>query len=113
MNKVNGQKVENLKITTLPNGTYEITYDEPFHLIKSHISKAMARLREKNLKATIIKDLQHNLIVIFPQDINDAELITSILEIQKTSYEINTEEEIIIIHTRNGEYHKLIKGGRK
>lgn len=113
MNKVNGQKVENLKITTLPNGTYEITYDEPFHLIKSHISKAMARLREKNLKATIIKDLQYNHIIIFPHDINDAELIISVLEIPKQAYEIDPEDETIIIYTKNGEYYKLLKGGRK
>ena len=109
MNKINGKNVENLKITTLPDGTYEITYDEPFNLITSHISRAMERLREKKLKATIIKDLQYNHIIIFPSDINDAELIISVLEIPKNSYEIDTEQKIIIIYTKKGEYHKWQK----
>ena len=107
MNTINGKKVENLKIMTLPNGEYEITYDEPFHLVKSHISKAIERLRKKKLRATIIKDLQHNHITIFPKDVEDAQLITATLEVPNGTYEVNAEEEIIVIHTHKKEYRKI------
>ena len=103
--RVNGKPVKNLNIIKLPNGEYEITYNNKFSLIHSDYLTITRHLHKNRLKAQIFKDLQHQYITVYYYDFEKAHIILTVLGVPNGCYEIIQEDKLINIYlTKDLEY---------
>ena len=96
--KVNGKPVKNLNIKKLPNGEYEITYNNTFNLIHNNHQTITRRLHKHHLKAQIYKNLKYQYITIFYYEFEKVHQILAVLNVPLGCYEIIKEDKIINIY---------------
>ena len=94
--KVNGEEVDYVKIDNT-NGTVNVMYREKFNIVTAHISRIMKRLKEKNINATVCKDLYKGYIGVFLEHVEDYMGVVHTLNIPFNAYEVDRENNFLII----------------
>ena len=100
MNKefiVNGEKVEDIEVIPTENGGYIINYKKIFNIIESDKKDAYERLNKENIKCYIIRYDRQKIIILYNFDMDNLYKIIDILRLYQNNYEIDYEQEQIII----------------
>ena len=100
MNKefiVNGEKVEDIEIIPTENGGYIVNYKKIFNIIESDKKDAYERLNKENIKCYIIRYNRQKIIILYNFDMDNLYKIIDILRLYQNNYEIDYEQEQIII----------------
>lgn len=93
---INGEEVEYINVDT-SNNQISITYYEKFNIVTTPTHIIEKRLRDKNINATICKDLYRGYIGIFLEYIEDYVGIIHILEIPINAFSIDHENNFLLI----------------
>ena len=114
MYTINGQEVDFIKVNKSQN-KINIQYYEKFDIVTAHISHIDKKLKEKNINATICKNLYHKYIGIFLEHIEDYIGVIHILEIPMNAYSVDKKNNFLLINIdkipkySNMSYIELIK----
>lgn len=93
---VNGEEVDYIQIDNTDN-TLTINYQEKFDIVTADISHIEKKLHDKEIQATVCKDLYNMYIGIFLEELEDYIGIVHILELPFNSYEIDRENNFMIV----------------
>ncbi|WP_296846999.1 hypothetical protein [uncultured Methanobrevibacter sp.] len=100
MNKefiVNGERVEDIEVIPTENGGYIINYKKIFNIIESDKKDAYERLNKENIKCYIIRYDRQKIIILYNFDMDNLYKIIDTLRLYQNNYEIDYEQEQIII----------------
>ena len=107
---VNGEEVEYFHVQENPDGTTIINFSKEFDVATAHMSVIMKRLRDNNLECLVFKDLQHNLVMIWLNDINDLHGVLHVLDIPVGTYSVDYDSLIVSVDVPLLPAHKIAYG---
>lgn len=111
---INGEEVDFIKIDTAHN-KIDIQYYEKFDIVTAHIARIDKKLKDKNINATVCKDLYRGYIGIFLEHADDYIGIVHILEVPINAYELDRENKFLAIRIdqlpkyQNKSYLEILK----
>ena len=95
---VNNKEVEYLHIEERHDGTTVVTFEEKFNIVTAHMGFIMRKLRDNNLDGVLVfKDLQHDIISILLDDINQVHGVLHALCVPHACYEVLYNDLTIVI----------------